>query len=315
MKTFKTLEEQIQLLRNRNLIINDEEYAKNYLLSNNYYNIINGYGKYFPQEEENYTNGTSFEEVAMLYLFDKELKQTFFRAIINVEAHLKAIFAYRFAEMFPDKPYAYLNTECYDKNKTLSVISTISHLSQIINRQQKYRNTSINHYINKYNDVPIWVLANYLDFGELRCMLSSSLPSLQNKVAKDLCSFVRQHNPKAGVFPPEVMTSFIENINDVRNICAHNNRLLGFQCRRDDKYWADLHCKYNIKATDYRRSVFSVFVSVQCFLSKSEYSTLHNTILKSMKKYLNKSIKTISDNSITDSLGFPKDWHKISNKL
>ena len=78
LKTFKTLEEQIQLLRNRNLIINDEEYAKNYLLSNNYYNIINGYGKYFPQEEENYTNGTSFEEVAMLYLFDKELKQTFF---------------------------------------------------------------------------------------------------------------------------------------------------------------------------------------------------------------------------------------------
>ena len=45
MKTFKTLDEQIQLLHNRNLIINDEDYAKKYLLSNNYYNIINGYSK------------------------------------------------------------------------------------------------------------------------------------------------------------------------------------------------------------------------------------------------------------------------------
>ena len=265
LKFFKTLDEQIQLLRDRNLIIEDEEFAKNYLLSSNYYSIINGYSKYFPRVDENYSGGTTFEEVAMLYLFDKELKQTFFKAVIDVEAHLKSIFAYRFAESFPNKAYAYLNVECYDRTKILSVISTISRLSQIINRQQKYQNTSINHYVNHHNDVPIWVLVDYLDFGELRNMLASSSSSLQNKVAKDLCGFVKQHFPDAGIFPPEIMTSFVENINEVRNVCAHNNRLLDFQCRRDCKYWADLHSRYEINANDQRRSVFSVFISMQCF--------------------------------------------------
>ena len=38
-KDFKTLDEQIAILQNRNLIIDDPEEAKRYLLSSNYYNI------------------------------------------------------------------------------------------------------------------------------------------------------------------------------------------------------------------------------------------------------------------------------------
>ncbi len=68
MKPFKTLNQQISLLKERGMVIHDEETAKNYLLSNNYYNIINGYGKYFPMSGETYTNGTTFEEISRLYL-------------------------------------------------------------------------------------------------------------------------------------------------------------------------------------------------------------------------------------------------------
>lgn len=278
LKPFKTLDEQIQLLRNRNLIINDEDYAKKYLLSNNYYNIINGYSKFFPMDGENYTEGTTFEEVARLYLFDKELKQAFFKAIIDAESHLKSIFAYRFAESFPNKSYAYLNIECYSQEKTLSVISTISRISQIINRQQKFPESSIYHYLQNHNEVPIWVLVNYLDFGELRNMVTSLNVRLQNKIAKDLCDFIKQNLSNVTTFPPEVMISFVENINEVRNVCAHNNRLIGFNCRRDSKYWRILHENYQINSDDERRNVYSVFVSMQCFLSKIEYSALHNKI-------------------------------------
>ena len=54
MKPFKTIEEQIILLKQRGLIIPDEDKAKKVLLSNNYYNIINGYSKYFPMRGDNY---------------------------------------------------------------------------------------------------------------------------------------------------------------------------------------------------------------------------------------------------------------------
>ena len=89
MKPFKTIEEQIEQLKERGLVIPDEDKAKNVLLSNNYYNIINGYSKYFPMQGDNYIGNTTFDEVLHLYLFDVELKQTFFRAILAAELHIK----------------------------------------------------------------------------------------------------------------------------------------------------------------------------------------------------------------------------------
>ena len=46
-KPFKTLDEQISILKSRGLIIPDEEAAKLSLLCNNYYNVINYYSKLY----------------------------------------------------------------------------------------------------------------------------------------------------------------------------------------------------------------------------------------------------------------------------
>ena len=46
MKDFKTIEEQINLLKSRNVVFIDENQAKEILI-NNYYNIINGYKDLF----------------------------------------------------------------------------------------------------------------------------------------------------------------------------------------------------------------------------------------------------------------------------
>ena len=115
LKKFLTIQEQIGLLKARKLVIDNEQEAASYLLSNNYYNIINGYGKYFPQSNDTYSAGTSFDEISKLYLFDKEIKQFLFQAILTAEAHLKAIFAHRFAETYKDIPYSYLNINCYER--------------------------------------------------------------------------------------------------------------------------------------------------------------------------------------------------------
>lgn len=314
MKEFKTISEQIALLKSRGLIIPDENKVRLYLLTNNYYNIINGYSKYFPQDNETYVAGTTFDEVWGLYIFDKELKEAFLKAILNTEAHLKAVFAYRFAEMFPSPTYAYLYTECYDQAKILSVGNTISKLSQLIKQRKTLRGTSISHYFDKHHDVPIWVLVNYMDFGSLRNMLSVVRTDLQNIVAKDMSHFISEHIPNAPKFEPETMLSFLENINDVRNVCAHNNRLLGFRCRRDSRYWAPLHDLYAIGANSDRRNVYSVFLSLQCFLTSIEYGTLHNSIRKRMN-HLHNRLHSVNANEILKSIGFPENWNDNTPKI
>ncbi|BEU88719.1 Abi family protein [Selenomonas sp. TAMA-11512] len=301
-------------MKYRNLVVVDEAAAKNALLSSNYYNIINGYSKYFPMQDDKYTGGTTFDEVTQLCLFDGEIKQAFFRAILAAESHLKSIFAYRFAERFQDIPYPYLNTSCYDAGKTLEAVATIHKLSGIINRHKKERRSSICHYLEKYNHVPIWVLVNYLDFGDLRHMLLNSQTQIQNNVAKDLLGFITQHIQMPGIFPPETMLAFLKNVNEARNICAHNNRLIGFRCHADDKYWKPLHQLYNISPDDSRRDIYSIYLALQCFLNKAEYNILHDTLRKKMNHFSN-HLHSITLNDILKELGFPGEWNRSEPRI
>ena len=316
MKDFKTLDEQIDILKSRGLVINNETRAKEYLLSQNYYNLINGYANFFPRSGENYTASTNFNEITSLYVFEREFKQTLLLAILEAETHLRSIFAYRFAEMYQNEPYAYLNIKCYEQNKILSATKTISNLSQtILNHNKYHKNGSIAHYVKKYNHVPIWVLINYLSFGELRTLLEKSPEDIQNNVARDCMDFVSQNiQGELEVFHPGTLCSFVANINEIRNICAHNNRIIGFKCHHDDKFWKPLHSKYHIVSTDLRRSAYSVFISLQCFVSQTEYGILHNTILKRTKT-LSRNLRAISVNEILLKLGFPEDWHLKEQRL
>ena len=85
-KPFKTLDEQISILKSRGLIIPDEEAAKLSLLCNNYYNVINYYSKFFMVGgADNYLPDVSFNEILSVYYFDKEIKSIFLKATIDIE--------------------------------------------------------------------------------------------------------------------------------------------------------------------------------------------------------------------------------------
>lgn len=51
-KPFKTVEEQIEILKSRGLIIQDEERALFFLKNNNYYELINGYKDFFIDKDK-----------------------------------------------------------------------------------------------------------------------------------------------------------------------------------------------------------------------------------------------------------------------
>ena len=75
-KPFKTVEEQIEILKSRGLIIQDEERALFFLKNNNYYELINGYKDFFidkdkteQEKKDVYRNDVTFEDVVSLYEF------------------------------------------------------------------------------------------------------------------------------------------------------------------------------------------------------------------------------------------------------
>ena len=311
LKPFKNIKQQLDILKDRDLVITNRERTLKYLLSNNYYNIINGYSKLFQVPgSDNYINNVTFDEVASLYTFDKDIKRAILQSILEAEHHIKSITAHRFAESYQNQQYAYLDTKNYDNDKILDVGYIISKLSKIVNYNKNRRGTSINHYYTNHKDVPIWVLTDYLEFGDTRHIIENLPTSLQNKIAKDLVSFIKTNNPNfTGVFPPETMISFLKNINQTRNVCAHNNRLLNYNCSANSVYFAPIHYDFNLQDDDSRKTVYSTVVSLQCFISAEEFNRLWNTLRKKVRKLENK-IKSVDINIINATLGFPDNWHR-----
>lgn len=309
LKPFKTVDQQLEILADRGLYIKDIPKSKKYLLSNNYYNIVNGYGKFFQTDQDKFVDGATFDELSALYTFDKDIKRSILQAILTAEHHIKSITAHRFSEENSDARYAYLNSSSYAEDKILEVGTVISKLARIINFNKKFQDNPINHYVNQHNDVPIWVLTDFLEFGDLRMIIENLPTSIQNNIAKDLVSFLKTGNPNFnGVFPPETMISFLKNINQTRNICAHNNRLLNYNCYANSVYFSPIHNDTGLQDDNSRKSVYSTIVSLQCFISHAEFVILWNSIRKRTKK-LSIKLSSIDVNIINESLGFPRDWH------
>ncbi len=72
-KDFKTIDEQLEILRSRGLIIDDENIAKDFLLYNNYYRI-SGYSLTL-RKNNIFSKSASFQNIIDIYNFDHELRR------------------------------------------------------------------------------------------------------------------------------------------------------------------------------------------------------------------------------------------------
>lgn len=323
VRPFKSIQEQLHILHTRNLTLTNYQKNKLYLLSNNYYSIINGYSRYFWLSTNKYIPGTNFDDISMLYFIDRELKFSFLKAILEAEKHLKSITAYTICNQFSEVPLDYLNKSFYHYSEDIRYeVRDINFLTtrffKIIKKYKKQKgNNPIKNHLNKHGGVPFWVMVEYLTFGELKLVIKY-LPSIQNTIAKRLYSFIASKMPIESHFTPIELLSFIENIFEIRNICAHDSRLLDYKCKNNVVYYQPLHDKYNISNIAPKSDVYNTFLVLQCFLSDTQYAILHNSILKKFKyfdNYLSSRGYPINTNKILHTLGFPNDWHINTKRI
>ena len=108
-KQFKNLDEQIEILKYKGLIIKNEAYAKNVLLRENYF-FLSGYRHLFLKSitEKVYKPGTHFEELYSLFLFDRRLRNILFKNLLIIENNLKSISSYQLSKRYGYKEKDYL---------------------------------------------------------------------------------------------------------------------------------------------------------------------------------------------------------------
>ena len=108
-KIFKTIEEQIDILKSKGLIIEDEYEAGRTLLRENYF-FISGYRHLFinTTADHNFIVGTTFNEIYALFKFDRHFRNILFRNLLMIENNLKSVTSYQLSKKYGYKEKEYL---------------------------------------------------------------------------------------------------------------------------------------------------------------------------------------------------------------
>ena len=166
-KTFKSLDEQINILRAKGLVINDVDFAKDVLLRENYF-FLTGYRFLFMRStsDRRFLPGTTFEELYAMFLFDRQIRNILFKNILVVENNLKSILSYVVSKNhgFKEKNYLNPNNFVHDSNRNRQINDLIHKMKRQISINGK-QHSATSHYLSNYGFIPLWIVVKVLSFG------------------------------------------------------------------------------------------------------------------------------------------------------
>ena len=228
-KPFRTIDEQIDILRSRGIVIDDIETARKALETISYYRL-SGYSYHFRQYDkesrtrsDQFSPNTHLEQILALYRFDERLRTTTFQELSRIEVGLRALIGYTLGT---EHPYLHLASlrlgpSGFDKennHKTDEYRRWISSYNRNLRRSQE---DFIQHYKSEYSGkLPIWVAVHILEWGQLAMLFKMAPIHCQDSIANSL-----------QLSRPQV-NSWLENLRILRNICAHQGRLFNRTLRQ-----------------------------------------------------------------------------------
>ena len=255
-KGFTTFERQIEILKERGLIIENEEAAMDALKRYGYYNIINGYKDPYitiVDGEERYISETTFEQIYALYLLDRQLRNVVMNAMLDVEDHLKTATAHVIAEAFTADQDLYLDKKNYRQGKRIGTSSdySIDPLFKKFNKIIRDDIQPVKHYRETYGNVPPWILLKEAGFGNIVNFIKLQEGPQKRKIISLIYNFpeslVDTSNDVYNLFMDTLFICL-----DYRNRAAHGGRLYNFESKSEFRYNPLLHGLMKFTQSDFR---------------------------------------------------------------
>ena len=305
-KQFKNLDEQIEIFKYKGMIINDEKYAKNVLLRENYF-FLSGYRHLFLQDEtkKHYIKGTTFEELYSLFLFDRQFRNLIFKNLLIVENNAKSIFSYQLSKKYGYKENDYLKPANFDMSpeKSRQVNDLIKKMKRQV-RVNGYQHSATMHYLNNYGYIPLWVLVKVLSFGIISEFYS-----------------ILKHDDKVAIskiynIDVESLTNYLSILANYRNVCAHEDILFENKTQRTINNTV-YHILLNIEKEngEYKKGkndLFALIIILRQILSDEDVKNLILELDRLIEN-LSYNLHTITIDKVLDRMGFPSNWKEIAN--
>lgn len=208
VKPYKSIDEQIEILEGKSLLIRCKDSATKALSQIGYYRL-SGYALCLRTEDKFHEN-TTLDQILAIHNFDTELKIQILKVLSYIEIAFRAQIANVHTEEFG--PTGYLEYKGF--SDYLRYNSFLYEVYKVVDSSKyDYMATKI-HHMKKYEGrFPFWVMIQFFTFTLLSKTFSNLEPKLKKKI-----SLIYGYK-----------YSFIENwlliLSELRNVCAHCGRL------------------------------------------------------------------------------------------
>ena len=306
LKEFKTIDEQIDILKERGLVINDIDKAKELLLRENYF-FINGYRHIFikNKKEGNFISGVTFEELYAVFQFDRSFRNLLFKNLLIVENNLKSIISYELSRKYGIKEKDYLKPSNFtqDIKKVRQVNDVLNKIRRQIKLNGRQHSATL-HYLSNYGYVPLWILVKLLSFGMINELYAILKP-------EDKLLVAQYYN-----LDVETLGIYIGLLSNYRNLCAHEDIVFDHKTQKeipDTRYHRLLDIPtVNDEYVYGKNDIFGVVIMLKSMLNENDFVDFVNEINYELS-LLDGRVEVIPQNKILDRMGFPENWENISD--
>lgn len=299
-KKFKTYDDLLCFLKSdKNLVIEDEEQAKQILKKIGYFSLISGYKEIFKNTvTKKYEDNTTFYDIYSLYQFDRELRSVFLKYILVAERSIKASLSYHFSETYGELQNEYLTVRNYDfgtKGNRIAIQKLVNILSGNLSHSSNYG--YITHYQHKHQNVPLWVMVQVMTLGQVSHMFFYLKATVPIKMCKDFNNIGRMQ-----------LHTFLSVMTKHRNACAHGERFFNY-ITKDSIKDTKIHEKMGIAVKNGRyvngkNDLFSEVIILKYLLDKEDFRDFYYELKSCIKR-------RTPEKRIVDMMGFPENWMKI----
>ena len=211
-KGFLSVPEQLNLLKERGLLIDNDERAKDYLKHIGYFRL----SAYFysllqtPKDQHLYKAGATFKQVLDMYRFDRKLRLLLFNEIEKIEIAIRTEIVNTGCSFLND--IFWLTNPIYfrDRNRYIQSLSLID--AELSKSKEDFILHFKQNYSNQYP--PSWMLAEIIPLGVLgNLYINIADRRLQKQIAQSF-----------GLQTP-VLASWLMVLANIRNICCHHGRM------------------------------------------------------------------------------------------
>ena len=223
-KPWKSIDEQMDLLGRRGMSFHDGELARNFLERVGYYRLS---GYFYPfrktddrgSRTDDFLEGSRFEDVVAMYVFDRKLRLLTMDAIERIELAVQVDIAYQLGR---SDPFAHHNPALVHRNAlrkyrrrngrpTSRYQEWITRYEELVSRSGK--EACVRHNLEKYGRLPIWAAIQIWDFGSMSKFFAMMRHQDQGVIAG-----------KYGI-EAKHLQSWLRSLNFIRNVTAHHGRL------------------------------------------------------------------------------------------